>query len=122
MKSAFSTKKFSFPSGHIIEIQGYEHFALGELINNENLDENTIKTGSKNVPKIWYIGEDDKKHRHYVDIFIPSQNKCIEVKSTWTVQKKEDCIFLKQEAGKKLGYEYEIWVYDRKGNKVECHK
>jgi hypothetical protein len=33
-------------------------------------------------------------------------------------------IFLKQEAGKKLGYEYEyeIWIYDGKGNKVECYK
>ena len=28
------------------------------------------------------------KHRHFVDIFIPSQNKCIEVKSTWTAEKR----------------------------------
>ena len=26
------------------------------------------------------------KRRHYVDIFIPSQNKCIEVKSDWTIK------------------------------------
>jgi hypothetical protein len=121
-KSAFSTKNFMFPSGYIIDIQGYEHFALDELIDNEHLDENNIKTGSKNVPKIWYIGEDGKNHRHYVDIFIPSQNKCIEVKSTWTAKLHAKDIFLKQEAGKKLGYEYEIWIYDSKGNKVECHK
>ena len=31
-------------------------------------------------------------------------------------------IFLKQNAGKNLGYQYEIWIYDDKGNKVECHK
>jgi hypothetical protein len=25
-------------------------------------------------------------------------------------------------AGKELGYKYEIWVYDRKGNKIENMK
>ena len=45
-------------------------------------------TGCKNVPTIWYIDIDididGKKRRHFVDIFIPNQNRCIEVKSTWT--------------------------------------
>ena len=67
------------------------------------------------------LDEAGKKHRHYVDIFIPSQNKCIEVKSTWTASKKKDNIFLKQNAGKELGYLYEIWVYDGKGNLAEKH-
>ncbi len=35
---------------------------------------------SPNVPTIWYIGNDGKNHRHYVDIFIPTENRCIEVK------------------------------------------
>jgi hypothetical protein len=51
-----------------------------------------------------------------------SQNRCIEVKSIWTALKKKDSIFLKQEAAKKLGYKYEIYVYDQKGNRVEHHK
>ena len=29
-------------------------------------------------------------------------------------------IFLKQAAAKELGYNYEIWVYDNKGNKINC--
>jgi hypothetical protein len=29
---------------------------------------------------------------------------------------------LKQKAGKELGYNYEIWVYDGKGKKIECYK
>ena len=29
-------------------------------------------------------------------------------------QKKQDSIYLKQNAAKELGYKYEIWVYDRK--------
>jgi hypothetical protein len=29
---------------------------------------------------------------------------------------------VKQKAGKELGYLYEIWVYDNKGNKVQFYK
>lgn len=79
-----------------------------------------IITGITNVPEIWYDDENGKKHRHYVDIFIPSQNRCIEVKSLWTV--KKDNVFLKQKAGKELLYNYEILVYDYKGNKLETYK
>jgi hypothetical protein len=119
-KKCYKSKLFIFPSGNEIKCQGYEPFALSDLIKN-NIDEIDIKTGAKNVPTIWYNDPDGKKHRHYVDIFIPSQNKCIEVKSTWTAEKKKDCIFFKQKAAKELGYEYEIWIYDNKGNKIIRH-
>jgi hypothetical protein len=56
-----------------------------------------------------------------VDIFIPSQNFCIEVKSTWTMEKNIEKVFQKQEAGKKSGYNYEIWIYDN-GDLFECYK
>jgi len=75
-------------------------------------------TGCKNVPEIWY-NDNNKKRRHYVDIFIPSQNRCIEIKSTWTAEKKKDNIYLKQNAGKELGYSYEIWIYNKKKDVVE---
>jgi hypothetical protein len=117
-KNSYSKKDYILPSGKIIEIQGYEKFALDELIN--NYDEEDIINGNKNVPEIWYNDKEGKKHRHYVDIFIPKDNKCIEVKSTWTAEKKKDNIFLKQDAGKNLGYKYEIWIYDNKGIKINC--
>ena len=116
-KNCYKSKFFNLPSGNIIKCQGYEPFALEELI--KNINESDIITGCKNVPTIWYNDDTGKKHRHYVDIFIPSQNKCIEVKSNWTIKKKKDNIFKKQKAAKDLGYKYEIWVYDNKGNKVE---
>jgi hypothetical protein len=88
------------------------------LVHTFNEDE--IITGSGSVPEIWYDDDEGMKHRHFVDIFIPSQNKCIEIKSTWTAEKKKDNIFKKQQAGKQLGYNYEIWIYNSKGEKVEC--
>jgi len=118
-KNCYNKKEYTYPSGNVIKIQGYENYALDFLLQNENINEEDIVTGCKNVPTIWYMDENGKKHRHYVDIFIPSQNRCIEVKSTWTAEKKKDFIFLKQNAAKELGHMYEIWVYDRKGNIVE---
>ena len=121
IKNSYYLKEYTLPSGKIIKIQGYEHFALDELTQKENISEEDIVTGTINVPTIWYNDSNNKKRRHFVDIFIPSKNKCIEVKSTWTFTKQKDIIFLKQSAAKELGYLYEIWVYDNKGNKVEFY-
>ena len=120
-RNSYRNKTYIFPSGKQEYIQGYEHFALDKLIKEEFIEENDIITGCKNVPTIWYNDELCKKHRHYVDIFIKSQNRCIEVKSTWTAKKKKDNIFLKQNAAKELGYKYEIWIYNCKGEIVEYY-
>ena len=117
-KTSYSRKDYTFPSGKIISVQGYEPYALNELV--KIFNENEIKTGTINVPEIWYDNYEGIKHRHFVDIFIPSKNKCIEVKSTWTAKKKKDNIFKKQQSGKELGFTYEIWIYNSKGEKVEC--
>jgi hypothetical protein len=120
-KNAYKSKDYILPSGKILKIQGYEHYALDEILKDGILEEDIIN-GCSNVPEIWYEDKSGKRHRHFVDIFMPSQNRMIEVKSTWTAEKKKDNIFLKQEAGKLAGFLYEIWVYNNKGEKVECHK
>jgi len=118
---SYYLKEYFLPSGIKIKIQGYEHFALDELFKKENMVESDVITGCKNVPIIWYNDETGKKHRHYVDIYIKSKNKCIEIKSTWTLKKQKEVVFLKLNAAKELGYLYEIWVYDNKGNKVDFY-
>jgi len=120
--NSFKSKTYICPSGKEITCQGYEPLALDKLIKEENIDENDVVTGCSNVPTIWYNDDNGKKHRHYVDIYIPSQNRCIEVKSTWTAEKKKDNIYLKQDAAKELGYNYELWIYNAKKELTECHK
>ena len=73
--------------------------------------------GNDNVLELWY--ETDKTHRHYVDIYIPKLNLCIEIKSEWTLQSKKDNILIKQAAAKEAGYNYEIWVYNKDGEKIK---
>jgi hypothetical protein len=77
-----------------------------------------IITDRKLVPEIWYNDTNNKKHRHYVDIYIKSQNRCVEVKSTWSNQEKNN-VLEKKDAAIGLGYKYDIWIYDKKKNKTE---
>jgi predicted SpoU family rRNA methylase len=113
--SQYKKKKYTLPSKREIDIQGYEHFALDDLLQSYNEDE--IVSGNDNVPELWY--ETDKTHRHYVDFYIPKENLCIEIKSEWTLKTKKDNIFIKQEAAKEAGYKYEIWVYNKDGKKIK---
>ena len=115
--SAFNNKKYTLPSGKVIDYQGYENFAFDKLLNIENILEDDLITNRKNVPEIWYYDKTNKRRRHYVDMFIKSQNRCIEVKSTWTNQEKNN-VLEKQSAALELGYKYDIWIYDSKGNKI----
>jgi hypothetical protein len=116
--NAYANKPYVFPSGNQILIQGYENFALDDLLYKENIDELDIITNRKEVPELWYDDEEGNSHRHFVDIFIKSQNRCIEVKSTWTMEKNRDKVFQKQLSGKTMGYDYEIWIYDN-GIRIE---
>ena len=119
LKASYSKKNYTLPSGKIVLVQGYEPYALDELIKLTNEDD--IKVGAANVPEIWYNDEIGKKHRYYVDVFILSQNKCIEVKGINLMKLDKNIIFIKQKAVKDAGYICEIWVYNSKGIKIECH-
>jgi hypothetical protein len=118
LKSSYNKKQYILPSGKIITYQGYENFALDELLFEEKINEDDIVTERSNVPEIWYNDVNNKRHRHYVDIYIKSQNRCIEVKSTWTNQTKNN-VFEKKNAAESLGYKYDLWIYDKKRNKIE---
>lgn len=118
LKKSYNKKEYKLPSGKILDYQGYENFALDRLLHVEKICEDSIITNRKDVPVIWYNDINNKRRRHYVDFYIPSQNRCIEVKSTWTNQTKNN-VLEKQKGAKDLGYIYEIWIYDREGNIVD---
>ena len=94
---------------------------LDELLNEENISQEDIFVKRSEMPEVWYHDTNGKKHRYFVDCFIKSQNRCIEAKSTRTAELKKDNIFLKQQSLKDAGYDCEIWVYNQKGEKVNCY-
>ena len=109
-------KDYKFPSGNTIKVQGYENLAIDTLLTQFN--EQQIIVGKANVPVIEYhINE--KRHVYFPDIYIPDENKIIEVKSEWSLQYPTH-VEEKAQATVSEGYIYEIWVYN--GNKKMTRK
>jgi hypothetical protein len=95
LENAYNRKEYTLPSGKQIYLQGYENFMLDYLLSDEKICEDDIITKRKDIPEIWINDKNGKRRRHYVDFYIKSQNRCIEVKSTFTNQEKNN-VFEKQ--------------------------
>lgn len=115
-RNAYKSKPFTFSCGNVIQVQGYEHFAL-ELLVQQGYTFQNITTSRTQVPEIWYETEDNQKHRYFCDILLHDDNKIIEVKSEWTYKLDEETtIPLKAQACIDAGFEFEIWIFDKKQN------
>ena len=107
--SGFARKDFTLPSGKIIPYQGYEDVALRELL---GMYAEKIVNDVKRMPCFMYFWE-GKTRRYYPDLYVPSENKFIEVKSTYTYmqfraknQAKRVCVLEK-------GFQFEFWICDK---------
>jgi len=112
-KNSYKRKPYEMPSGEIVYIQGYEDSALDELL--DSYEEDDLLIGVKNVPVVSYIKEDNSRGVHFADFFIQSEQKFVEVKSTWTA--KFSNVINKLLGANEEGYQYEIWVYSGNRNK-----
>lgn len=112
-KAGYKTKIFIFPSGFEAIVQGYEHHALKILVSQGYMEDDII-TRRTQVPKIEYIGRDDKVHRYFTDIYLPKENRMIEVKSNWTYDIDKEKLNILTKVCKELDYKFEIWVFDIK--------
>jgi hypothetical protein len=113
--NTYKSKEYITKSGRKYIIQGYEDIALDELY--ISYLEDMIVIGKANVPQINYIF-DNKEKIYYPDIFIPSENKIIEVKSTWTYKIQYNKNIIKANTCIEKGYKFEFWIYDGKMNKT----
>jgi hypothetical protein len=118
--NSFRFKEYTFPSGRKVQYMGYENFALNYILNVLNINEDDIQ--NEKLDRFIYRKPDEYFDRIYTpDIYIISQKKYIEVKSTWTILKDTENIFRKQSAVKNHSFECEIWVFNGKGNIVETY-
>lgn len=65
------------------------------------------------MPKFNYIGEDEKQHRYYPDIYLKSENKVIEVKSEYTYNKELEKNQLKKACVQNLNVKFEFWIFKK---------
>lgn len=119
--NSHKNKDYILPSGNILKCQGYENFALDKIIKEWKIEEYDIIVSRDKVPEIWWLDKDEKRRRYFVDIYIPSKNLIIEVKSIWTITLNKDNIMSKLNASKDLGFNTLLWVFDKKGNLCEEH-
>lgn len=104
-------KEYTFPSGSVVKIQGYENLGLDLLI--KTIPENDIIVDRKKLPKFIY-----KKNRKYTpDFFVKTNNTIYEIKSTWTYKifknKKEKITSVNN-----AGFNYTIIIFDKKKNHI----
>jgi len=121
LNTSYKKKIFVFPSGRIEKIQGYEGFALNELLDTGYIEDEII-VSSKEIEShtgtIWYLDSERKKRKYYPDIYLIRDNKIIEVKSKYTYETNISINKAKKQACLDLGISFEFWVYDSKGEKT----
>lgn len=103
-----SNKTYTWNTGELVSVQGYEYFVLKELEDSGySFDE--VKTNKSDMPTIWYEFA-GRKHRYYPDIYIPIQNLIIEVKSEYYMLKEFQKNLIKALATKNLGFQFKFEV------------
>jgi hypothetical protein len=95
----YSYYDFEFPSGKVVRVQGYEPKVLAKLV--VDYSEGDIIVGVQNIINeigFFHYEYENETHRYYPDIYIKSENRIIEVKSTYTFNKEKEKNLLKRES------------------------
>jgi hypothetical protein len=116
-KTGLHYKHYTTPTGVIRKVQGYEPRALDILFKEHDLPESDVITDRSKMPVISYTSN-NKTHRYFPDIYIPSQNKIIEVKSSWTFELHHQINCLKWKATVDVGYKCEFWIFTKEGYSI----
>jgi hypothetical protein len=107
-KNCFRKKEYSWKTGQVSIVQGYEPMVLNDLENSGYQFEDIV-TDANNMPVIYYEFEGITS-RYYPDIFIPNENIIIEVKSKYTLNVCLNRNNAKFDAVKLLGYNFKLII------------
>jgi len=108
-KSAKKYKK-AIIDGVEIVYQGYELKAIYRLID-EGYNIREIENGKYKVPKFEYSWN-GKKRVYYPDIYIPKDNRIVEVKSFYFYEKEIERNLAKRDSVLKASYKFDFYIMD----------
>jgi hypothetical protein len=123
-KGNASIYDYTLPSGRVIGIRGFEGRVVSLLL--EQYVEDEIKVHDSyvlkdvEVPIIPYIAVPNRNSKYYPDIYIPKENRIIEVKSRWWYdaggrpgyESRIENNRRKKKACEDAGFVFEFWVFD----------
>ena len=92
--------------------QGYEDVAWKVLLS--TLKETEITNDPKLIPTFIYEWE-GKTHRYYPDLYVETQRRIIEVKSTYTYRTELGKNRAKRDQVMADGYTFEFWICSKTG-------
>jgi len=125
-KGNCTIKDYKMPSGKIVGVRGHEPLALDILFNQLKYSEDDVimhdDYSNYAIEVFEYIAENRHHLKYYPDIYIPKENKIIEVKSQWWwdghgKEKYKNRLvnnLKKRQAVIDKGYNYEVWIFENK--------
>lgn len=122
-KSNALGKDYILPSGKVVGIRGHEDKALDRLFALGYKEDEILIHDNHEVYKLPVFKYVDTRRHHmnyYPDIYIPKENKIIEVKSPWwwdgngneKYKSRLENNLRKRAAVLKESYTYEVWIFD----------
>lgn len=125
-KSNSLGREYTMPSGRVIRVRGYEDVVITKLL--EQYSEAQLAVDDRLQKYLLPVFEYKDKSRNYLkyypDIYIPLENKIIEVKSRWWWDGNGNTKYAnrlaknlnKRKAVLEKGYAYEVWLFENKNN------
>ena len=120
-QSSYQRRLYKSPFGHQYTILGYEDLYLDEIF--EKYGDITVYAGEdERIPVINYCLNDGVGRKYYPDIFIPSENKIIEIKRIYRFEQEKESVLAKAQATS-MKFNFEIVVYKNRKSKekvIQC--
>lgn len=122
-QQSYKRKTGTWPSGNEYTYQGFEDMGINTLLASGLTEDQIVISNTLIIPTITYFNPvKNKDCRYFPDIFIPHENRLIEIKSEYTMRAQKEENMAKQYASTISGFRHEIWVYSRKGELLEIIK
>lgn len=114
ISSSYSRKSYQLGS-RLVQVQGYEPYALDYIVNTKKINPKSIQCGTDSLPSIRYK-YDGKQKVYHPDIFIPKLNLLIEVKSSYTYKRSLAKNQAKKKACIAAGYRFKFLIFKKNGD------